>query len=83
MLKEGAFAVSLVVGVPYLDISHCIFAAGHVPGRPQGGRHGMVFGQIPAATAPQGTAAVQHAAPLLVPGSVCNMAFLSRILFLC
>lgn len=24
-----------------------LFNIGHVPGRPQGGRHGMVFGQIP------------------------------------
>jgi len=43
--------------------------AGHIPGRPQGGRHGMMFGlrQIPTSTCVGTTTATS--APL-VPGSL-------------
>lgn len=37
---------------------------GHIPGRPLGGRHGMVFGQIPAPPAAVGNPSVP-----LVPGA--------------
>lgn len=41
-----------------------IVRLGHVPGRPLGGRHGMVFGQIPAPPSAIGNASVP-----LVPGA--------------
>jgi hypothetical protein len=42
------------------------FVVGHIPGKPQGGRHGMVFGQISSSTignSPQKP---------LVPGQSCT-----------
>lgn len=41
----------------------------HVPGRPQGGRHGMVFGQIPAPLS-----AALTTSPL-IPGSGLNCTY--------
>lgn len=45
-----------------------LFVAGHVPGRPQGGRHGMVFGQIPVSGTSSATASSVQVP--LVPGRV-------------
>lgn len=65
----------------------CVSSAGHVPGRPQGGRHGMVFGQIPVSIPGNTTSATTTAAPLgtasssapvapLVPGRVTSAPIL-------
>lgn len=72
----------------------CESSAGHVPGRPQGGRHGMVFGQIPVSIPGSVTSATTTAAPLgtasssapvapLVPGRVTSapILFHERMLF--
>lgn len=47
----------------FLHHPHNIFL-GNIPGRPQGGRHGMVFGQIPVPPTLGGSCPVP-----LVPGS--------------
>ncbi|KRF97552.1 uncharacterized protein Dwil_GK27182, partial [Drosophila willistoni] len=40
-----------------------LYYIGHIPGRPLGGRHGMVFGQIPAPPA------IGNSSVPLVPGA--------------
>lgn len=62
------------------DTVFCV-SAGHVPGRPQGGRHGMVFGQIPVAGTPTGTASSMQVP--LVPGRVCRLHSFINSFVLC
>lgn len=46
-----------------------VMSLGNIPGRPQGGRHGMVFGQIPAPS-------IIGSPPVpLVPGSTSSKFF--------
>lgn len=65
-----------------LSICFCYFVVGtffiigHVPGRPQGGRHGMVFGQIPVVPSATGSLSIP-----LVPGSTQEIYFFCFILF--
>uniref|UniRef100_A0A182SXC6 Helicase domino n=1 Tax=Anopheles maculatus TaxID=74869 RepID=A0A182SXC6_9DIPT len=68
-LPQGAEIKIPGVGATPVAVSTTLPAAvaqlsqqGHVPGRPQGGRHGMVFGQISVPSA------LGNSSPLLVPG---------------